>query len=122
MLDARRTHVNLTKVAPASLPASDEQIKPRKENHARKNQPASCALGLSRVPDAPYLRMGRAFARVTSKTKIPDSISHCRKSGAVNRAGIPKFDPPNPFRIANVIPITFPSEFNSGPPLPPTVV
>ena len=53
-------------------------------------------------------------------TLARERMNYCRKSGAVNRAGIPKFDPPNPFKIANVIPITFPSEFSSGPPLPPT--
>src|SRR5712672_456745 len=37
-------------------------------------------------------------------------------------AGTAKFDPPNPFNIAKLTPITFPSRLNSGPPDPPDVV
>jgi hypothetical protein len=36
--------------------------------------------------------------------------------------GTARFDPPNPFNIAKLTPITFPLRLKSGPPEPPEVV
>src|SRR5580700_11758199 len=39
--------------------------------------------------------------------------------GCEKRIGMPKLEPPNPFKIATVTPMTFPSRLKSGPPEPP---
>src|SRR5437899_9535095 len=48
--------------------------------------------------------------------------SWCFTRGSAKRIGTPKFEPPNPFTIATVTPITPPCRFRSGPPEPPEVV